>query len=270
MKHKNLALQGDAETDMAIIDNELYSILKEYDAHSRSGPRFIRINIIADISIIIKMLNIFITDGNSCVLYVYLSSDRRKRYVYSQAIQYDLGEDFSADYQIKEAANHIAGITVQMLEAYDYRTDHFSIDYNFNEDKYYPNKYFNNINIEGNTRMDKITYIVDTIIQNLNIFTDCALVVMYYHINIGDPEYESKVSYYLKIQYSEIFCTDSYSIEFKRPDNTYTEYALDVNKFTDYMYETLTYLYKVTECILDGEKGSISLYILDTISADHM
>lgn len=269
MKHKTLALQTDAETDMAIIDKELYDILKGYNAHLRSGPRFIRINIIADVSIIIKMLNTFIDDGNSYVLYMYLYSNRNRRYIYSQAIQYGLTE-LPVDVQIKEASKHIAAVSVQMLVAYGYRVEHFCIDHNLDDKEIFPDRCFRRIHIEDGSIPDKINFIVDTIIKNLDIYTDSAMIKMHYHINIGDPEYEADVTYKLQIQYSEIFHNDSYSIRFIRPDDTYVEYALDINEFTDYMYQTLTYLYNVIECKFDDEIGDISLYILDTVSIEHM
>ena len=269
MKHKTLALQTDAETDMAIIDKELYSILKGYNVQLRSGPRFVRINIIADVSIIIKMLNTFVYTGNSYILYVYLYSNKNRRYVYSQAIQYGLSE-LPVEAQLREATKHIADISIQMLEAYGYRTDHFSIDNNLEDENIFPSKCYKKIHIDKESIGDKITFIVDTIINELDIYTDNAYVSMHYHINIGDPEYEADVTYNVLIQYSEIFHNDMYSIRFSRPDDTYDEYAMDVNEFTDYMYQILTYLYNIVECKYDDEIGEITLYILDSVSIEHM
>ena len=89
MKNINLTLRADG-TATATIEKAVYDILKNYNVHLRSGPRFIRLSIIADISIIIKMLNSFPQEGSSFVAYMYLSSDQQKRYVYSAATQDNL------------------------------------------------------------------------------------------------------------------------------------------------------------------------------------
>ena len=128
MKNINLTLRADG-TATATIEKAIYDILKDYNVHLRSGPRFIRLSIIADISIIIKMLNSFPQEGSSFIAYMYLSSDQQKRYVYSAAIQDNLPS--SVDNQLKELSTVIADTTVKMIEAYGWRTEHFRFIHNY-------------------------------------------------------------------------------------------------------------------------------------------
>lgn len=260
MKNINLTLRADG-TATATIEKAIYDILKDYNVHLRSGPRFIRLSIIADISIIIKMLNSFPQEGSSFIAYMYLSSDQQKRYVYSAAIQDNLPS--SVDNQLKELSTVIADTTVKMIEAYGWRTEHFKIIHNMDEEYIPSTTFYKDTILDTYTSVqDKISYIVDTIIQNLDIYTDKAMVKLHYLINKG-TDCEVELNWTVHIQYSEIFYTENYSVRFIRDDVADVEYAMNVNDFTDYMYSILNSLYRISSYVLPGEIGEVSFYIMN-------
>lgn len=269
MKKQNLTLHTDAVTDSAIIERTLYDILKEYDVHSRSGPRFIRISIIGDVSIIIKMLNCFPQEAESYILYVYLSSSKNKQYIFSSAIQCNI-EQPSMETQLKEAIRIIAQTTIQLVAMYGYRTEHFHIIHNL-DDEYIPPCVYSPINIprEYTDAQSKIAFIIDTLTTNMDIYNDHAMVELYYHINKG-TEYEVNLKWSVYIQYSEIFYTDNYSVRFVQGEDSYAEYAMTVNEFVDYLYSILSYLYRVSSYTVEGETGVVVAYLMNSESMEHM
>ena len=267
MKNINLTLRADG-TATATIEKAVYDILKNYNVHLRSGPRFIRLSIIADISIIIKMLNSFPQEGSSFVAYMYLSSDHQKRYVYSAAIQDNLPT--SIDDQLKELSVVIADTAVKMIESYGWRTEHFRIIHNMDEEDISSASFRrDNVVDTYKSNRDKISYIVDTMVQNLDIYNDKAIVIFHYNININSSD-EIDFEWKLHIQYSEIFYNDRYSIRFIRGDDSDVEYSLDVNEFTDYMYGLLGHLYRLSSYVIPGEIGEVSFYTMSDESIERI
>lgn len=269
MKKQNLTLHTDAVTDAAIIEQALYDILMEYDVHSRSGPRFIRISIIGDISIIIKMLNMFPQEAESYILYVYLSSSKYKQYIFSSAIQCNI-EQPSMEMQLKEAIKIITQTVIQLMTMYGYRTEHFKIIHNL-DDEGIPPCVYSPINIpkEYTDVQNKITFIIDTLTTDMDIYNDHAMIELYYHINKG-TEYEVNLKWSVYIQYSEIFYTDNYSVRFVKGEDSSAKYAMTVNDFVDYLYGILIYLYRIASYTVEGETGTVVAYLMNSESMEHM
>lgn len=268
MKNINLTLRADG-TATATIEKAVYDILKNYNVHLRSGPRFIRLYIIADISIIIKMLNSFPQEGSSFVAYMYLSSDHQKRYVYSAAIQDNLPT--SMDDQLKELSVVIADTAVKMIESYGWRTEHFRIIHNMDEEDISSASFRrDNVVDTYKSNRDKISYIVDTMVQNLDIYNDKAMVKLHYNINKDSIAEEIDIEWNLYIQYSEIFYNDKYSVRFIRGDDSDVTYSLDVNEFTECMYELLGHLYRISSYVVPGEIGEVSFYMISDESIERI
>lgn len=266
MKTKILALTG-ATTDVEIIDKYLQEILMDFNVHIRSGPRFIRICIFADISIIIKMLNSFPGQSDSYVLYSYLSSSKSHRYLYSQAIQYNV--DISIQDQLKIICKGIATSTEELIQYYGCKLDQFKIIHNL-DDEYMPPSVFYEVPIPQSSDMDeKINNILQLLVEYLDIYDDKAMVKFYYHINKG-TEYEVKTTFILHIQYSEIFFNDCYSLKYKKGDNTMVEYALDINKFCQYAGDALYDMLKKCDYVLNDDTAVVKLYFMRNESIEHI
>ena len=268
MKKQNLKLQSDATTDKLIIEKALYDILGEYDVHKRSGPHFIRASIIGDISIIIKMFNPFPSEGSSFALYCYISSIKEKKLLFSQVIQTNIQYPSKED-QLREAIRVISDIIIKMVVAYGYRVEHFSLSHNLDE-KGMPSKIFHTIPIDESLSVDqKITFIIDTIINSLDIYTDCATVRLYYNINIG-TEYEIKEIFSLNVQYSEVFYVDTYSFRYVLGNESGSRYGLTINDFIDFFRDFLYYFYSISRSIKEGEVADVVLYLMNDESSDHL
>lgn len=271
MKNQNLTLHTDIVADTKIIEQALYDILNQYNVNSRSGLRFIRISIIGDISIIIKMLNSFPQETSSSIFYVYFYSSETKQYVFSQAFQFGRNVEPPIYVQLTEFCRVVAKIVIDIVVAYKYKTTNFEITHNLDEETI-PSLMYNEVNMPEQGYPDvqsKIAFIVDYLTTNLDIYSDSAMIELHYHINI-DTEYETELRWSVYIQYSEIFYTDNYSVKFVHGDGYSTEYSMDVNNFTDYMYNILTFLYRVASYTLDNEEGEVKLYLVSGESIQHI
>lgn len=267
MKTKILALTGATTDDAEIIDKYLQELLMDFDVHIRSGPRFIRICVFADISIIIKMLNSFPGQSDSYVLYSYVNSSKAHRYLYSQAIQYKTSIPLRD--QLKIICHGIATSTVELIQAYGYKLEHFKIVHNL-DDEYMPPTVFYEVPIPNSDNIDeKINTILQLLVEYLDVYDDKAMVKFYYHINKGS-EYEVKTTFTLHIQYSEIFFNDCYSLKYKKGENTMVEYALDVNKFCDYCGEALYDMLRMCNYVLNDDTAVVKLYFMRNESMEHI
>ena len=266
MKTKILALTG-ATTDVEIIDQYLQELLMDFNVHIRSGPRFIRICIFADISIIIKMLNSFPGQSDSYILYSYLNSSKSHRYLYSQAIQCNI--DIPVKEQLKVICHGIAISTVDLIKAYGYKLEHFKIIHNL-DDEYMPPAVFYEVPIPQSDDIDvKINDILQLLVEYLDVYDDKAMVKFHYHINKG-TEYEVEAMFTLHIQYSEIFFNDCYSLKYKKGEDTMVEYALDINTFCQYAGDALYDMLKKCDYILNDDTAVVKLYFMRNESMEHI
>ena len=215
------------------------------------------------------MLNMFPQEAESYILYVYLSSSKYKQYIFSSAIQCNI-EQPSIETQLKEAIKIITQTVIQLMTMYGYRTEHFKIIHNL-DDEGIPPCVYSPINIpeEYTDVQNKIAFIIDNLTTDMDIYNDHAMIELYYHINKG-TEYEVNLKWSVYIQYSEIFYTDNYSVRFVRGEDSSAKYAMTVNDFVDYLYGILIYLYRIASYTVEGETGTVVAYLMNSESMEHM
>lgn len=194
MKKITLQLRS-KEQAVEIIERTLSELLQTFDTTQKdSGRRYIKIILSKDQSIIIKMLNHYYAEqGYVLCVYSILKNDP------PSPILSSIVNDMTKDGAIRNLSSIITEF------AYHYKTSSIIIEYCLNE------------NIKVGFRTRDVTdcdncNIIDYIFEVMNKYNDCMILRLDYLINIGCPE-EVTCEYNMKIQYTEVFGQDFYSLD---------------------------------------------------------
>ncbi len=221
MKKLTLQLRS-KEQAVTIIERTLLELLQTLDTTQKdSGRSYIKIVLSKDQSIIIKMLDPY-EGQHGFILYAYFFSKNETIFpVFGSLVSMST---------IESVSKSLATITVD----FSHKLEVKSVDIECNLEETDSIKFFT---------MDFTVYdndtIANSILHSLNKYNDCMALKIYCHINIGFPE-EVSFEYTLKIQHSNIFSEDRYSILTKDTSGDVEEYyALTGKNAREVIMDTL-------------------------------
>lgn len=243
MKKLTLQLRSKEQAEQ-IIEKSLLELLQTIDTSQKdSGRRYIKIILSKDNSIIIKMLDPY--DGqHGFILYAYFLSKNETIFpVFSSVVSWST---------IESVSNSLATITVDF--AHKLEVKNIDIEYCLDETDFIK---FSTIDF---TVYDNDT-IANHILQSMNRYNDCMALKIYCHINIRCPE-EVSFEYVMKIQYSDIFSDDRYSVLTKDTSGDVEEYySLNAKEAREIIMNTLIIGRKLINVVKPNthEEGKIIL-----------
>lgn len=254
---KKLELQIPKNEEVTrIIENALYKIFTAYNCQKYSDLHYIKINIVSNISIIIKMLMPF-ENTSSYIIYAYLNSGKDQQMIFSIAIQ----ETSVKNQQLALMCHSIGVVAENTIFQYNKEIDINSITVVHNLDSKDPSVIFEELKINNSNTITDITEFIYWMGQELNSRCSCAYVKLIFHIHPDEPE-EVKSTFEILIEHSTIFQKDVYSYSLRYPgQKPYYEIGLDFADFADLIYDEIASLYKIaTYACLPGETGTIKYF----------